>query len=60
MSKFDAARDEYDAIGRDDDTLPCDSCDREVPYTEIIECSHCDARVCSKCLVEHAKGHHEA
>jgi hypothetical protein len=41
------------------ETIPCDACDREVPYAEIIECSHCDARVCPKCLVEHAKGHAE-
>lgn len=57
MSKFDAAREEYDAIGRDDDTLPCDACEYEFPYNQIIECSRCGDRVCSNCLIEHAKGH---
>jgi predicted sulfurtransferase len=54
-----AVRDEYEEfeLVRKARTIPCDECEAEIPYTQIIECSHCDARVCSKCLVEHAKGH---
>jgi hypothetical protein len=38
-------------------TILCDDCQTEFPAEEVIECSYCDARVCSTCLVEHAKGH---